>query len=455
LVGSFNDDIEKIYKFKKELGEGAFGKVYKIENRTDNKTYACKRLSKRKIKNLDTISSEINILKELDHPNIVKLYEVYEDKGHIYLVMDELKGGELFDQILSRAQSNNYYTEKEVARLFKQIVSGVSYCHDNGICHRDLKPENVVFIDKDESSDIKLIDFGLGHLFNQNKNTMETKVGTCFYMAPEVISGKYTNACDVWSLGILLYVMISGRAPFNGANDNEIMSKILERKLEFKWTGWQNISDDCKDLIKSILVDEKNRPTCQDILASKWVFDCAPYSKDSKISLEIDELKKYMKTDKLKKAIHSVIAFRLNNDDVNELKKNFIATDKNCNGSLSLSEFKEGFSTFMTEKNLTEEELNEFFNSVDLDGNGVVNYNEFIAAIYDKKKLLTTESIYQAFYLFDVDKSGNLSLDELKKFLIGEGSDSKDVDELFSHYDINKDGEIDFEELVKQMNKEN
>jgi calcium-dependent protein kinase len=160
LVGCFFDDIEADYTFTQELGSGAFGKVYEVQHKETKKFYACKRLSKRKIKNKESIIMEINLLKQLDHPNIVKLFEVYEDKVYLYLVMEELKGGELFDRILERAQNNNYYSEKEVAKLFKQILSGIAYCHSIGVVHRDIKPENIVFSDKSENSSVKLIDLG-------------------------------------------------------------------------------------------------------------------------------------------------------------------------------------------------------------------------------------------------------------------------------------------------------
>ena len=226
LVGNFVEKIETVYKFVKELGEGAFGKVYLVEHRTTAERFACKRISKKKVKDREVLTQEINLMIDLDHPNIVKLFEVFEDKTYIFLIMEMLKGGELFDRILSRAKSNNYYTEKEIVRIYKQVVSGISFIHSNNVCHRDIKPENIIFADEKEESSIKIIDFGLSKIFDRKSN-MTSQIGTCFYMSPEVIAGNYNEKCDVWALGVLLYILVCGRPPFAGANDKETMKKIL------------------------------------------------------------------------------------------------------------------------------------------------------------------------------------------------------------------------------------
>jgi calcium-dependent protein kinase len=458
FVGSFCEDIEETYKFLKELGAGAFGKVYLVEHLKSKQTYACKRLSKKKIKNIESIISEINMLKNLDHPNIVKLFEIYEDKSYLFLVMEELKGGELFDRILDRAQNKNYYTEKEVSRLFKQIVSGINYCHKEKICHRDIKPENIVFSDASEQSDVKLIDFGLSKTFNSSKkNEMKTRVGTCFYMSPEVIKGEYNEKCDVWSLGVLLYVLISGRAPFNGSDDNAIIKKVTEGKFEFKWEGWKGISDDCKNLIRHMLtVDVKKRPTAEEVLQNPWISLGAPKASDIPIIIELDEIKKYAQLDKLSKAVSGFIAFRLAEQDVKTLTQTFQSIDKNGDGSLSLDELKSGLSLLKTNNSLdmNVDDLEKIFSSIDLDNNGVINYNEFITATFDKNKILNKEFIYEAFRMFDVDKSGKISINELEHIITPETKDDiEEIKEIFKKLDDNGDGEIDFEEFLKNFIK--
>lgn len=170
---------------------------------------------------------------QIDHPNIIKLYEVYEDSRYIYLIMEECTGGELFDRIYERITQNNLYTEKEAAQIFKQYMAAVCHCHSQKICHRDLKPENLLFLNTTADSPLKVIDFGLSKIFTDNNNKMSTKVGTAYYVSPEVLSGDYDEKCDIWSSGVILYILLTGEPPFNGPNDNEIYRKIAKKKFSF------------------------------------------------------------------------------------------------------------------------------------------------------------------------------------------------------------------------------
>jgi calcium-dependent protein kinase len=169
----------------------------------------------------------------MDHPNIIKLYEVFEDNRYIHLIMELSTGGELFDRILDRITKKNLYTEKEAASIFKQMMSAICYCHAQSICHRDLKPENLLLGSPAEDAPIKVIDFGLSKIFNSSNHKMSTKVGTAYYVSPEVLAGDYDEKCDIWSAGVILYILLTGEPPFNGANDNEIYKKIIAKKFSF------------------------------------------------------------------------------------------------------------------------------------------------------------------------------------------------------------------------------
>jgi calcium-dependent protein kinase len=164
---------------------------------------------------------EIDILKNLIHPNIVRLYEVYEDKNSIFLVTELCDGRELFDEIIARGR----FIEQEAAIVTKQMLQAIAYCHENNVAHRDLKPENIL-IDYKSKGSIKVIDFGTSHVFQKEANVMHQMYGTAYYIAPEVLAGAYTEKCDVWSIGVILYVMLSGKPPFNGRNDREILAKV-------------------------------------------------------------------------------------------------------------------------------------------------------------------------------------------------------------------------------------
>lgn len=162
----------------KEIGAGSYGRVYRVKNKITGDLRACKQLTKGRIANADKFKLEIDLMIEMDHPNIIKLYEVFEDNRYIYLIMEECLGGELFDKIITRVQSKNLFSEKEAAGLFQQLMSSMCYCHANKICHRDLKPENLLLLNGKEDSPLKVIDFGLSKIFKENDHKMTTKVGT-------------------------------------------------------------------------------------------------------------------------------------------------------------------------------------------------------------------------------------------------------------------------------------
>ena len=181
---------------------------------------------------METFKQEINIMIQIDHPNIINLYEVFEDTRYIYLIMEECSGGELFDRIYDRISKKNLFTEKEAAIIFKQFMSAVCHCHSIKICHRDLKPENLLFLNKNFDC-LKVIDFGLSRIFTEKDHKMKTKVGTAYYVSPEILSGDYDEKCDIWSSGVILYILLTGDPPFNGENDNVIYRKISKKKFSF------------------------------------------------------------------------------------------------------------------------------------------------------------------------------------------------------------------------------
>ena len=173
------------------------------------------------------LNYEIEILKNLDHPNIMRLYEVFQDEKYIYLVTELCEGGELFDEILARGMFN----ETDAAFILKQVLSAVAYCHSKKVAHRDIKPENILIDNKDKLT-IKLIDFGTSQVF-ENEEKMELVMGSAYYIAPEILTGKYNEKCDIWSIGVILYILLSGKPPFNGDNDQVIMDKVKTGKFKF------------------------------------------------------------------------------------------------------------------------------------------------------------------------------------------------------------------------------
>lgn len=204
---------------------------------------------------IEVLKREIDILKEVDHPNIIRLKDVYEDKKYLHLITELCTGGELFDRIIEKTNSKEgHFSEQDAAKLIRDICDAIAYCHDvKQIVHRDLKPENFLYATKDDDAPIKIIDFGLSRHDTQNFGVMKTKVGTPYYVAPEVLKREYTKSCDVWSIGVIAYILLCGYPPFYGDSDNEIFESVRVGRYEFPSPEWDDISDDAKDFIKCLL----------------------------------------------------------------------------------------------------------------------------------------------------------------------------------------------------------
>jgi calcium-dependent protein kinase len=203
-------------------------------------------------------------LQKIDHPNVLKLYEYFEDSQNFYLVTELCLGGELYEKIVE----NEFFTEHQAACIFKQILISVCHLHKHNICHRDLKPENFMIVSKTDdllNAQVKTIDFGLSEICCSQDSgkveKMKTKVGTPYYMSPDVLSGSYSLSCDIWSAGCILYIMLCGYPPFNGGSDNEIYKNIKKGDLRFDEDEWSEISKDAKDLIKKIITKPEKRLT--------------------------------------------------------------------------------------------------------------------------------------------------------------------------------------------------
>ena len=454
--GSITDKWTKI----KELGSGSYGKVYRVENKLTKEIRACKELLKKQIADIDKFNIEISIMSKCDHPNIIKLYEIYEDERHIYLIMEECLGGELFDRILTKMDSGKMYSEKEAAIIFKQLMSAISYCHSQGICHRDLKPENILFLSKDENSPIKVIDFGLSKIFGEiapihhnkkrKKKIMETRVGTAYYVSPEVLNGKYDEECDIWSAGVILYIMLSGDPPFNGENDNEIYRNIIKKKFTFPDEEWKNISNDAKDLISHMLCDPDKRFTAQQVLQHNWIVKEAPNSKGNISNLNINTLKKYTEESKLKKAVLTFIASRLSDNEVKSLTEIFESLDTNKDGTLTLDEMKHGLQKLKNNKNF-DIDVKNIFKGIDTDNSGRIDYTEFLASSINQKEFLRQERLNEAFMMLDKKGTGKISKEEIKKALKLDNVNEKTIELYIQKYDLNGDGNIDYNEFLNMM----
>ncbi|KAK6147352.1 hypothetical protein DH2020_018264 [Rehmannia glutinosa] len=293
--------LKERYNLRHELGQGQYGKTFMCVDRKTGKNYACKSIAKRKLltqEDVDDVRTEIEIMHHLSgHPNVISIEGAYEDAVAVHVVMELCRGGELFDRIVKRGR----YSEKKAAKLTRKIVGVVENCHSLGVMHRDLKPENFLFLDEDDDSDIKTIDFGLSVFFKPGEIFTDV-VGSPYYVAPEVLCKRYGPEADVWSAGVIVYILLCGVPPFWGDSEQEIFEEVLCGDIDFSSGTWLNISESAKDLVKKMLVrDPKRRITAHQVLCHPWVqVDGVAHDKllDSAV---LSRLMQFSDMDKLKK----------------------------------------------------------------------------------------------------------------------------------------------------------
>ena len=470
LVTKGTNNPNDNYKRTKILGQGSFGIVYLVKHKQLNCYFAMKVIKKnnKNEKEEQTLMNEINILRKMDHPNIVKINDFYTTKTEYILVTEYCPEGELFYEIKNFAPFNEALT----GWYMKQILSAVCYCHKLKIIHRDLKPENILIYQKNKNgfNTIKIIDFGTAIIFNKNKYD-KSLTGSVYYISPEVLSKNrsYSEKCDVWSCGIIMYILLTGLPPFNGENDEEIMTKIMNGKFDMNKYPWPIISSQAKDLIKRLLeFDCNKRITAEDALQHPWFESKQVKSEDNAGLFKIKNPNKLLnnlinyRSDNVLKC--AILAYLVHNNiqlnQVHEAIKLFNKIDKNGDGQISREELYKGLENFLklSGKEL-QDKVNIIFNNIDTDHNGYIEYEEFIRAAVDKEYFLSDNFLRFAFDYFDRDKNGQISFDEIKQIFYQNDKNKhnseaqKQLQKSFEEMDINGDGILSFEEFVEMTKK--
>lgn len=265
------NEFKRSYELKEELGNGSFATVKKCVHKSSGKEYAAKIIKKSTLneEEIETVHAEASIMREIEHPHVVHLFDMFESKGKVYMVLELLTGGELFDRIVQKQSFN----EKEASSLLYSLVEAIDYLHSKNVVHRDLKPENIIYATRDDDAPVKITDFGLASLRPNPETKMTTACGTPGYVAPEVLKGKdYGKEVDIWSLGVILFILLCGYPPFYHQNTEELYKNIKKGKYSFNEKYWGHISADAKHLVKRMLtVEPRERITCHQILEHPWM----------------------------------------------------------------------------------------------------------------------------------------------------------------------------------------
>ncbi|KAL0437169.1 UNVERIFIED_CONTAM: Calcium-dependent protein kinase [Sesamum radiatum] len=448
------EDVKATYTIGKELGRGQFGVTYLCTHKQTGEQFACKTIAKRKLANkedIEDVRREVQIMHHLTgQPNIVELKGAFEDKHSVHLVMELCAGGELFDRIIAKG----HYTERAAASLLRTIVQIVHTCHSMGVIHRDLKPENFLLLNKEESAPLKATDFGLS-VFYKDGEIFKDIVGSAYYIAPEVLKRKYGPEVDIWSIGVMLYILLSGVPPFWAESETGIFNAILRGHLDFTSDPWPSISPGAKDLVRKMLnSDPKQRLTAFQVLNHPWIKEDGEAPDVPLDNAVLNRLKQFRAMNKFKKVALRVIAGCLSEEEIMGLKEMFKSMDSDGNGTITLEELRQGLAKQGTK--LSEYEVKQLMEAADADGNGTIDYEEFITATMHMNRMDREEHLYTAFQYFDKDNSGYITIEELEQALREFGmGDGRDIKEIISEVDTDNDGRINYDEFAAMMKKGN
>ncbi|KAK4752014.1 hypothetical protein SAY87_020812 [Trapa incisa] len=439
------------YSLGKKLGQGQFGTTYRCTHKQTSELYACKSIPKRKLlcrEDYEDVWREIQIMHHLsEHPNVVRIKGTYEDGMFVHIVMELCAGGELFDRIIQKG----HFSEREAAKLIKTIVGVVEACHSLGVMHRDLKPENFLFDTPANDAQLKATDFGLS-VFYKPGEAFSDVVGSPYYVAPEVLLKHYGPEVDVWSAGVILYILLSGVPPFWAETESGIFKQILRGKLDFVSDPWPNISDSAKDLIRKMLErDPRKRLSAHEVLCHPWIVDDRVAPDRPLDSAVLSRLKQFSAMNKLKKMALRVIAEKLSEEEIGGLKELFRMIDTDNSGSITFEELKEGLKRVGS--NLMESEIKDLMDAADIDNSGTIDYGEFLAATLHLNKMEREENLIAAFSFFDKDGSGYITIDELQQACKDFGLGDVELEEIIKETDQDNDGRIDYGEFAAMMRK--
>lgn len=441
----------------KILGEGHYGTVRKCRSKKDESMqFAVKSITKARVSKAHMLASEVEIMKSVSHPNIIEVVDIFDEKEFLHIVTELCTGGELFERIIEKSQScEKAFSERDAAAVLRQILEAVDYCHshDPPIVHRDLKPENFLFKDK-HSDVVKVIDFGLSKVA---ADTMHTRVGTPYYIAPEVLRKEYTVKCDAWSVGVIAYILLCGYPPFYGDNDREIFRRVAVGKFNFPSPEWDHISKAAKNLVANLLqIEPEKRLDAKGALAHPFFSqDFSSLEKNSTAGKKQTEekaneelaavarrMKRFVRMTKLKRLALGALARQLTQSEIKSLRTVFNSIDVDKSGKISFQELHASLK-----KVSKDADIPQLLSAIDVSGDHEIDYSEFLAATMQRNLYLREDNIRRAFELLDLDSSGNITFQNL----IDITGSKKHAQELLQEADVNDDRRISYAEFKTIM----
>ena len=502
MITQIHSKPEDNYKIVNRLGKGSFGSVYRVKHISTGeiramkiiKNTGCRDIRDNTINmNINNISQskflkEIQVLKTLDHPNIIKILEYYVDKNYHYIITELMTGGELYESIIKCPKFN----EKKAGYIMKQLLSALNYLHSKGIVHRDIKPENILvqnikeikktkqkesntenklanniqksndnIINKGNSIsnnyyslNIKIIDFGASNYFKENEK-LTLKIGSPYYIAPEVLKKSYNEKCDIWSSGVVLYVMLTGNFPFVGATSQKLFQNISLGNFKKQGLNGKAISAEGKELIIQMLqLDPNKRPSASDCLKSAFISCLNQRDTPDILNSVLHNIYNLNAREKLQEAAIALIVHNMGiNEEIEELKCVFELLDIDKDGQLTKTEICQALNKVLPNESIDEKKLSNIIDGMDDNKDGSISFEEFLRVTIGQKLIFEKKNLKIAFDAFDINKDGKLSKEELIHVL--NTPTSEYVDTLISLIDNNQDGYISFEEFCELMKKIN
>ncbi|KAG8367064.1 hypothetical protein BUALT_Bualt16G0033700 [Buddleja alternifolia] len=451
----FSKNFYNKYELGEEVGRGHFGYTCKAKfkkGELKGQEVAVKVIPKAKMTTaiaIEDVRKEVKILRALTgHNNLIQFYDAYEDHDNVYIVMELCEGGELLDRILSRGGK---YAEDDAKAVMIQILNVVAFCHLQGVVHRDLKPENFLFTSKEENSTLKAIDFGLSDFVKPDERLNDI-VGSAYYVAPEVLHRAYSTEADVWSVGVIAYILLCGSRPFWARTESGIFRAVVKAEPTYEEQPWPTLSSEAKDFVKRLLnKDPRKRMTAAQALCHPWIRN----TNDVKVPLDIlifKLMKAYMRSSPLRKAALRALSKTLTADELFYLKEQFALLEPNKNGSISLDNIKLALKKHATDA-MNESRIFDFLASLNALQYRRMDFEEFCAAALSVYQLEALDRWEQharcAYELFDKDGNRTIMIEELASEL-GLGP-SVPVHAVLNDWISHTDGKLSFLGFVKLL----